>query len=191
MKIKYLGNLKIKIKIPFLENIGQKDTLYKVKSNGKIGKLVSTFDEYIVLFFDAITKCEVFNLEEVEQYEDKKENDVIIDNSLLQPIQQNTVVNITDQFQENCKDLDLLTKIDDIKMYIKLNKPDASLGKGLYKIRYKDSESMKGQSGAYRVIYYYKSKDGCYLLNIFSKSEKENLTDKELQDLKDYVSKNF
>ena len=59
-----------------------------------------------------------------------------------------------------------------------------SLGKGCYKIRLKISSKGKGKSGGARVItYIYVEDKTVYLLTIYDKSEKEDLTDQELLDL--------
>jgi mRNA-degrading endonuclease RelE of RelBE toxin-antitoxin system len=59
-----------------------------------------------------------------------------------------------------------------------------SLGNDCYKIRIAIASKGKGKSGGARIItYVLVSETIVYLLNIYDKSEKENLTDKELQEL--------
>lgn len=59
-----------------------------------------------------------------------------------------------------------------------------TIGKGCYKIRLKVKSKGKGKSGGARVItYVYIIEETVFLLTIFDKSEKENLTDKEIYDL--------
>lgn len=59
-----------------------------------------------------------------------------------------------------------------------------SLGNNCYKIRLAIASKGKGKSGGARVITCVKLiKTTVYLLTIFDKSEKENITDKELQEL--------
>ena len=56
-------------------------------------------------------------------------------------------------------------------------------GGGLRKVRF--APSGRGKSGGVRVIYYWKSKAGeIYLFDVFAKNEKENLTPRELADLR-------
>ena len=58
------------------------------------------------------------------------------------------------------------------------------LGSDCYKIRIAIKSKGKGKSGGARVITCIKVMDGfVYLLTIYSKSEKENISDKELQRL--------
>ncbi len=59
-----------------------------------------------------------------------------------------------------------------------------SLGNDCYKIRLAIKSKGKGKSGGGRVITCVKVKDNIvYLLTIYSKSEKDNITAKELQQL--------
>jgi hypothetical protein len=56
------------------------------------------------------------------------------------------------------------------------------LGNGFFKIRIAISSKNKGKSGGARVITFVKVTDEMvYLASIFDKSEKENISDKELQ----------
>jgi mRNA-degrading endonuclease RelE of RelBE toxin-antitoxin system len=58
------------------------------------------------------------------------------------------------------------------------------LGKGCYKIRLSIASKRKGKSGGARVItYVYVARETVYLLSIFDKSGKENISDKELTEL--------
>jgi hypothetical protein len=59
-----------------------------------------------------------------------------------------------------------------------------SLGKGCYKIRLAISSKGKGKSGGARVITCVRVvNETVYLLSIFDKSEKENITENELDTL--------
>jgi hypothetical protein len=63
-----------------------------------------------------------------------------------------------------------------------------SLGKGCFKIRLKIASKGKGKSGGSRVItHVYILEETVYLLSIYDKSEKEDLTDEELLDLLKYI----
>ena len=53
----------------------------------------------------------------------------------------------------------------------------------VYKIRVKNSDNKKGQSGGYRVIYYTKTPEAILLTTIYSKSERENISNREIEDL--------
>jgi hypothetical protein len=59
-----------------------------------------------------------------------------------------------------------------------------SLGKNCYKIRLKIASKGKGKSGGGRIItYVWLTKGSVTLLEIFDKSDKESITDKELAKL--------
>jgi hypothetical protein len=63
-----------------------------------------------------------------------------------------------------------------------------NLGNNCYKIRLAIASKGKGKSGGARVITNFVIADATvYLLSIYDKSEKENLTDKELNELLKFV----
>lgn len=51
----------------------------------------------------------------------------------------------------------------------------------VYKVRVKNSNINKGQSGGYRVIYYTMTPEAVLLTAIYSKSVKENISNKEIE----------
>jgi len=64
-----------------------------------------------------------------------------------------------------------------------------SLGYNLYKKRVKNSSIPTGKSGGFRIIIYQQLKEKIVLVSIFSKTQKENLSDNELRTLlKEYHS---
>jgi len=65
------------------------------------------------------------------------------------------------------------------------------LGNNAYKIRLKNSSNNKGKSGGYRVISYLYKDDVVGLLTIYSKSEKENIFEDEIDSLIVELAKNF
>ena len=65
-----------------------------------------------------------------------------------------------------------------------------SLGNNCYKIRLAITSKNKGKSGVARLITNFViTESTVYLLSIYDKSDKENLTDKELSELLKYVPK--
>ncbi|PCK09091.1 MAG: addiction module antitoxin [Alteromonadaceae bacterium] len=50
-----------------------------------------------------------------------------------------------------------------------------------FKVRVKNSDSLKGKSGGYRVIYYLKSSDQTVLTTLYSKSEQSDIPVEELR----------
>jgi len=65
-----------------------------------------------------------------------------------------------------------------------------SLGKGLYKIRLSNSSIPTGKSGGFRIIsYFIDQENNLYLLSIYSKTDKENISDDELRDILQFFDK--
>lgn len=62
------------------------------------------------------------------------------------------------------------------------------IGNNCYKIRFAIASKGKGKSGGARIITHLIVTDAIvYLLSIYNKAEKENLTDKELQELLKWI----
>jgi len=53
----------------------------------------------------------------------------------------------------------------------------------LYKVRAKNSDSQRGKSGGYRVIYYLKTDTKCILVTLYSKSDQGDISSAELNKL--------
>ena len=66
-----------------------------------------------------------------------------------------------------------------------LNNPKAGieLGNYCYKIRVANSSVPTGKSGGFRVVYYKKIKETIYLMEIYSKSDMENITDEKILEI--------
>lgn len=63
-----------------------------------------------------------------------------------------------------------------------------AIGKNCHKIRLAIKSKVKGKSGGARVITnFVVANDAVYLLSIYDKSDKENLSDKELDELLQFV----
>jgi hypothetical protein len=63
-----------------------------------------------------------------------------------------------------------------------------AIGKNCFKIRLSIASKSKGKSGGARVITNFVVTDATvYLLSIYDKTEKDNLTDKELNELLSYI----
>ena len=52
----------------------------------------------------------------------------------------------------------------------------------VFKVRVKNSDIKKGKSGGYRVIYYTQTSEAILLTNIYSKSEKSDISSKEIEE---------
>jgi len=57
------------------------------------------------------------------------------------------------------------------------------LGKNCYKTRLQNSSIPVGKRGGFRIIYFYKKNDKIYLLDIYSKTEMENIRDARLIEI--------
>jgi len=82
-------------------------------------------------------------------------------------------------------------KSDIIELAEQLNKNPkigTSLGNNCYKIRLNIKSKDKGKSGGARVITnFVVNADSIYLLSVYDKSDKDNLTDKELKELLRFI----
>lgn len=99
-------------------------------------------------------------------------------------------VNTIDVFEKQAKRLvkkyaSLKSEIFDLIQILKENPESGiSLGKNCYKIRISIASKGKGKSGGARIITNFVVTDETvYLLSIYDKSEKENISDKELDNL--------
>ena len=61
----------------------------------------------------------------------------------------------------------------------------------LYKVRAKNSDSQRGKSGGYRVIYYLKTKTKCILVTLYSKSDQGDIASDELKHLLSEIEKDI
>lgn len=63
-----------------------------------------------------------------------------------------------------------------------------SLGRGCFKIRLAIASKGKGKSGGARIItHVVVADDSVYLISIYDKSERENISDKELSELMKFI----
>lgn len=60
-------------------------------------------------------------------------------------------------------------------------------GYTLYKVRAANSDSQRGKSGGYRVVYYLKTDTRCVLVTVYSKSEQEDIAPDALDRLMNEV----
>ncbi|MCL2270048.1 MAG: type II toxin-antitoxin system RelE/ParE family toxin [Treponema sp.] len=66
---------------------------------------------------------------------------------------------------------------------------EANLGGNVYKVRV--ARSGEGKSGGYRVIVFFKSKERTFYVYGFAKSERSNISDKELKAYKEAAKEFF
>ena len=104
-------------------------------------------------------------------------------------------IEITDNFKKEAKKFikkyaSLKNEIAELGIELAKNPTlGTPLGNDVYKIRLAIASKNKGKSGGARVISFVKIIDETvYLLSIYNKSEVDNLTDKQIQELiKDYL----
>jgi mRNA-degrading endonuclease RelE of RelBE toxin-antitoxin system len=53
----------------------------------------------------------------------------------------------------------------------------------VYKVRVNNSNAQRGKSGGYRIIYYTKTSATILLTTIYSKSDRENISNEEIEDI--------
>jgi mRNA-degrading endonuclease RelE of RelBE toxin-antitoxin system len=51
----------------------------------------------------------------------------------------------------------------------------------VYKVRLRSSDLTRGRSGGYRVIYFVRTVDKLYLITIYAKSERADITSEEIR----------
>ena len=59
----------------------------------------------------------------------------------------------------------------------------AGVGYTIFKLRVKNSDIQKGKSGGYRLIYYVKTTTKIILITIYSKSDREDISAEEIQQI--------
>ena len=106
------------------------------------------------------------------------------------------IIEYADNFLKEAKQLskkfkllksDLKQVVDEIETK---NDLGVYLGFNLFKKRVKDSSIPTGKSGGFRVIIYQQIENKIVLISIYSKTEKENLSDEELSEIiKVYMKK--
>ena len=106
------------------------------------------------------------------------------------------IIEYADSFLKESKQLskkfkllksDLKQAVDEIKTN---NDIGVYLGFNLFKKRVKNSSIPTGKSGGFRVIIYQQIENKIVLISIYSKTEKENLSDEELSEIiKIYMQK--
>ena len=106
------------------------------------------------------------------------------------------IIEYADTFLKEAKQLskkfkllksDLKQAVDEIKTN---NDIGVYLGFNLFKKRVKNSSIPTGKSGGFRVIIYQQIENKIVLISIYSKTEKENLSDEELSEIiKIYMKK--
>jgi len=55
------------------------------------------------------------------------------------------------------------------------------VGYPIYKVRAANSDSQRGKSGGYRIIYYLVTEDRCLLLTIYTKTDQADVTAEEIR----------
>ncbi|MDX4057996.1 type II toxin-antitoxin system RelE/ParE family toxin [Aliarcobacter skirrowii] len=105
-------------------------------------------------------------------------------------------IEYTDNFLKEAKQLSKKFKLlkQDLKELIQditINKDfGTDLGSNLYKKRLKNSSIPTGKSGGFRVIIYYQVENSIILISIYSKTQKDSISDEEIEDIiKNYLKK--
>ncbi len=89
-----------------------------------------------------------------------------------------SVKKLAKRYKQISKDLKLLEKelTEDSTAGI-------DLGNNCFKIRLQNSSVPRGKSGGFRVIYFFKQDENIYLLDMFSKSDLDNIDEKKLIEI--------
>ena len=81
------------------------------------------------------------------------------------------------------------TELREAVNQLETGKTDASLGGNVYKVRI--ARTGKGKSGGYRVIVLFRSGDKTFYVYGFAKSERGNISEKELRNFKERANDYF
>lgn len=98
------------------------------------------------------------------------------------------------EYQQNLRDLakryrnirsDTQTVIEQLQSGNFVGDRIAGIGENyvVYKVRVRNSNIQKGKSGGYRLIYQVESPTSILLLTIYSKSDREDISANEIQDI--------
>jgi len=64
-------------------------------------------------------------------------------------------------------------------------------GSGIRKLRLRNSDMKRGKSGGYRLLYLFdQTSESIYFLLLYAKSDRENITQHEIQELLEQLSEN-
>lgn len=89
-----------------------------------------------------------------------------------------SVKKLVKRYKQISKDLKVLEKELQQKVI-----PSIDLGNNCFKIRLQNSSIPTGKSGGFRVIYFLKKEDNIYLLDIYSKSDWDNIDENRLIEI--------
>ena len=73
-------------------------------------------------------------------------------------------------------------ELEEMVKQLEMRQADADLGGGVYKVRL--ARSGEGKSGGYRVIVYFRNKFRTFFVYGFTKSDRDNIDEKELRAFK-------
>lgn len=103
----------------------------------------------------------------------------------LNPLPENCIIQEVPQFKKQFKKLGLDSEdLEELKYHLKHVQPKANLGSGLKKVEW-TPKKLKLAKGEERVIYLeLVNPNTAFLITIYSKNKKSNLTSKELSSLR-------
>ncbi len=97
---------------------------------------------------------------------------------IVTPEFKKSVKKLAKRYKQISKDLKILEE-----ELTKNSKAGVELGDNCFKIRLQNSSIPTGKSGGFRVIYFFKQEENIYLLEIYSKSDLNNIEDKRLVEI--------
>jgi mRNA-degrading endonuclease RelE of RelBE toxin-antitoxin system len=104
----------------------------------------------------------------------------------------NLIIKTTPAFDRESKGLITKESLEDLYSYLEKNPTKGSIISGtggVRKLRWLTGKDNKGKSGGVRVLYHYSNNILVLLITIYGKSEKENVTQAECNELKRLVPK--
>lgn len=99
-------------------------------------------------------------------------------------------IKITPAFERKVKNLLSPESLNELLDYLQENPEKGDLVQGtsgVRKLRWKTGRNNKGKSGGVRVLYHYSKNILVLLITVYDKSEKENITPAERNELKQLI----
>lgn len=97
------------------------------------------------------------------------------------------IIKMTPAFERKAEEYLTEESLEDLLDYITSNPKKGEIisgTSGVRKLRWKTGKNAKGKSGGVRVLYHYSTGILILLITLFSKSEKENINQRERNELK-------
>ena len=97
------------------------------------------------------------------------------------------IIKTTPDFEKKSAKALTSESLEELYDYLEINPNSGDVIKGtggVRKLRWKTGKNNRGKSGGVRVLYYYKNEILILIITLYSKSDQENISDAERNELK-------